>query len=76
MGRKRNPRYIFTDDDNAALEAVVTVTEARRMWCKADRTIRMAMDTGRLNWRRAGVIYLLTVDSLVHEWGAPKRGRD
>ena len=77
MGRKCTPRIIFADDDKAPLEAVVTISEVRRMWRKADSVIRGAIDTERLCYRQTDSgLYLLTVASLVKAWGVPKQARD
>jgi len=45
---------------SAALLGVLTVSEAARVYCVSERTIRYHIDAGNLTYRKAG--FLLLVD--------------
>lgn len=54
------------------LQNVVTLPEACHHWQKARKTLEMAIAKDRLQYRQAGRIYLITVESLTARWGPPR----
>lgn len=54
------------------LFAVMTVPEAAERFGVHVNTVREAMIAGKLDFRKSNGTWLITTDSLIRYWGAPK----
>ena len=67
-----NKRRKDGDSPLRDLFAVMTVPEAAHRFEVHPNTVREAMIAGKLDFRKAGGIWLITTDSLIRYWGNPK----
>lgn len=71
-----NPKILPDCVDMEALKVglytVVSQSEAQMMWGKSQKTLDMARWRGRVQCRKSGKQWLITVASLVALYGAPK----
>lgn len=54
------------------LFAVVTVKEACARWHVSDSAVQDAIVRGKLDARKSGWVWLITVESLIRYWGNPE----
>lgn len=66
------PDCIDMEALRVGLYSVVSQSEAQMMWAKSQKTIDMARWRGRLQCRKSGKQWLITVASLVALYGQPK----
>lgn len=68
MTKIRQPKRV---DKAAPLYAVLTISEASKVWHYHKVTIRRAIDTGRLVARKSNNVWLITANSLYEAFGEP-----
>jgi len=54
---------------NDALFSVITVHEACKYWYLSEGAVKMAINTGRLNARKSGKTWLISLESMKKAYG-------
>lgn len=65
------PSIISESALRGGLYTVVSQSEAQRMWGKGQKTVDWARVRGKLDSRKSGKVWLITVASLIALWGQP-----
>lgn len=65
------PDIISESALRGGLYTVVTQAEIQRMWGKGQKTVDWARLRGKLDCRKSGKVWLITVASAVALWGQP-----
>lgn len=68
---ERKPRPQPSHEEIHEIEHVYTMDEVAAGWHKHYKTVKLAIDTGRLTARKAGRQWLISRRSVIRLWGNP-----